>query len=46
MYFKYEYKHFFFRTLEPYDTDKMAAEFLKTFAKQAFTTGQMVSIFL
>lgn len=30
-------------TLEPYDTDKMATEFLGSFVKQAFTTGQMLA---
>lgn len=31
---------FFSTTTEPYDTDKMAAEFLMQFPSQAFTVGQ------
>ncbi|GFR08034.1 vesicle-fusing ATPase 2, partial [Trichonephila clavata] len=30
-------------TLEPYDTEKMATEFVKNFCKQAFTVGQMLA---
>lgn len=30
----------FSTTTEPYDTDKMAVEFLNQFPKQAFTIGQ------
>ncbi|XP_054717129.1 vesicle-fusing ATPase 1-like [Uloborus diversus] len=30
-------------TIEPYDTDKMAADFLSSFAKQAFTVGQTLA---
>ncbi|KAF8773663.1 vesicle-fusing ATPase 1-like [Argiope bruennichi] len=30
-------------TLEPYDTEKMASEFVSNFCKQAFTVGQMLA---
>ncbi|GIY93511.1 vesicle-fusing ATPase 1 [Caerostris extrusa] len=30
-------------TLEPYDTEKMATEFVRNFCKQAFTVGQMLA---
>ena len=30
-------------SLDPYDTDKMATDFLQQFANQAFTVGQQVT---
>ncbi|GFT11779.1 vesicle-fusing ATPase 1, partial [Nephila pilipes] len=31
-------------TLEPYDTEKMATEYVRNFCKQAFTVGQMINM--
>jgi hypothetical protein len=45
IYYVFSYLSFFFHstTLEPYDTDQMAKEFLLQFSGQAFTVGQQLA---
>jgi vesicle-fusing ATPase len=41
--FYYLFSVFHSTTLEPYDTDQMAKEFLMQFSGQAFTVGQQLA---